>query len=480
MKKRIVCILLCMAIFNVSLVTTGCSGAVAAAETATEPVYEELKVSMERPCVDSISNYSEFIGTVDTSDTVNVIPLVSGEITEKYFEVGDYVNEGDLLFTIDDTQVKQGIATAKAAYQSTKSTTNSVLGTTLDKATISATSAYKNAEIGLDTAQYSLDDLKSKIGDLDGKISDLEGTRDTLNDRIQDITCQLNMASMIPAMAAVAKDLQGELAAAQAEMAQIGASIESLKSSRESLQSNVHLYENQVKTAQVGMDIAAVSLAETVTKGIDESVDTVNSSLNQAQVAINNASESLKYYSVKSPVSGRIDAINIEKYGMAQAGNPSYVITTDETKKAVFYVSEANINKISVGQPLTAEYSGVEYTGVVSDIEDSVDSQTGLFKIEASFNGDTASLYKGASTKIRILSDNAESVLTLPLDAIYYENEKAFVYIEQNGIAKKTFVETGLYDSEKIQIISGVDQDTNVITTWSARLKDGEKVNGVN
>ena len=103
-----------------------------------------------------------------------------------------------------------------------------------------------------------------------------------------------------------------------------------------------------------------------------------------------------------------------------------------------------------------------------------------MFKVEAAFTGDTGNLYKGVSAKVSLLSDNAESVLTLPLDAIYYESERAFVYVEQDGIAKKTFVETGIYDDEKIQIISGVDQDTNVITTWSARLKDGERVNGVN
>ena len=68
----------------------------------------------------------------------------------------------------------------------------------------------------------------------------------------------------------------------------------------------------------------------------------------------------------------------------------------------------------------------------------------------------------------------------MPLDAIYYEDNQPYVFVNNNGIANKMYVTTGIYDSEKIQIIDGVDQDTEVITTWSARLKDGEKVNGVN
>ncbi len=473
MKKRVACILLGLSLSAMSLSMVGCNSE----DEITAVEYEDLNVSEERPAVDTIVNYSDFMGTIQVADTVSVVPLVSGEVTETYFEVGDYVNVGDLLFSIDDTQARQGVASAKAAYASTKSSTDRAIGSTLDSQTISATSAYKNAEIGLDTAQYNLNDLCSKIGDTKEAISDIDRQTDEINNQLANIeeACKASSGNVVKLaeLTAQAQQLNSQIASLQASKA-------SLESSRDQLESTVHIYENQVKQAQVGMDIATVSLAETVTKGLNEAVDTVNTTLNQAQVAVDNASSSLKYYSVKSPVAGKIEAINVDKYNMAQAGAPSYVITTDDTKKVVFYVSEANISSLTPGQMITAEYGGTNYEGAISDVETTVDPNTGLFKVEATFTGNTDALYTGSSVKISLESSRADAVLTIPLDAVYYESEQAYVYVDDNGIAKKTNIVTGIYDDEKIQILSGLNQNSNVITTWSARLKDGEKVNGVN
>ena len=49
-----------------------------------------------------------------------MIPKVSGEVTEKNFEVGDHVNEGDLLFTIDDTTAQIAVKQAQAQLTSAK------------------------------------------------------------------------------------------------------------------------------------------------------------------------------------------------------------------------------------------------------------------------------------------------------------------------------------------------------------------------
>lgn len=474
MKKKYLCLLLCTMLSGTSLLFAACG------EETAEVAYEELKVSMERPCMDSVSNSSEFMGTISTSDTVSVVPLVSGEITEKYFEEGDYVNEGDLLFTIDDTQAQQGIASAKAAYASAESGVKRSLGSGLDSQAINVTTSYKNAEISLDTAQYSLDELCSSIGDANSKISDLKDNRDSINNNINELSEKLKQVSQDPTMEAIANELKTQIAALQSQLASLEGSIASLESTRDSLESQVHVYQNTVKQAQVGMDMATLGVQETVTKVLDETLDTASTTLNQAQVAVNNASESLKYYSVQSPVSGTIDKINVEKFGMAQAGAPSYVITTDDTKKVTFYISEANINKVSVGMPFSAEYAGKEYTGTISEVGDSVDPQAGLFKVEATFAGNDCDIYAGSSVKVTIETTKVDNVLTLPLDAIYYESDKPYVYVNLNGVAKKTYVETGIYDDEKIEIKSGLDQNTEVITTWSSRLKDGEKVNGVN
>lgn len=126
------------------------------------------------------------------------------------------------------------------------------------------------------------------------------------------------------------------------------------------------------------------------------------------------------------------------------------------------------------------EYAGSVYTGKITEIEDSIDANTGMFLIEASVDGGENALFAGSSVKVLLETATAENAITVPLDAIYYEDEQAYVYVDIDGIATKQYVETGIYNEERIVITSGLTGTEKVITSWSARLKDGEKVNGAN
>ena len=449
------------------------------AEEAEEVVFKELNVKTEKPYVGTIVNYSDFMGTVSINDTVNIIPKVSGEITETFFEEGDFVNEGDIMLTIDDTQARQGLATAQAAYQSTKSSVDRMLGSTLDSQTIQTTNAYKSSLIGLDTAQYSLAELCDNIGDLGRSIDDINSALGDLNGRMSSLQQQYVEAQNAGNIAAM-EEISTQMTAVNQAIAAQESAKSSLQAQKNQLEGNVHVTENQVKSAQLGVDMATLNEQELVTKVLSETLSTASTTLNQAQVAVNNASEALEYYKVKSPVSGIVEIKNADQYGMAQAGSPTYVIKTDETMKVIFFISESNINKIAVGDVISAEYSDKTYTAKISDVSNSVDQQTGLFMVEATFAGSQEGLHSGSSVKLHVETEHKDNTMTVPIDAVYYEGDQSYVFIDDAGYARKCYIQTGLYDQERIEVTEGLSADIDVITSWSSRLKDGEKVNGIN
>ena len=63
--------------------------------------------------------------------------------------------------------------------------------------------------------------------------------------------------------------------------------------------------------------------------------------------------------------------------------------------------------------------------------------------------------------------------MTLPVDTIYYEGGNSYVYTYEDGTIHKVPVEVGIYDSEKAEILSGIDGSTMVLTTWNSELYDG-------
>ena len=78
--------------------------------------------------------------------------------------------------------------------------------------------------------------------------------------------------------------------------------------------------------------------------------------------------------------------------------------------------------------------------------------------------------------KLTVVQDQAKDALTIPVDAVSYSASVAYVYCYENGTARRVDVETGIYDEERMEILSGLTADSQVITTWSNELVDGAQV----
>ncbi|MCD7908970.1 MAG: efflux RND transporter periplasmic adaptor subunit, partial [Clostridium sp.] len=64
----------------------------------------------------------------------------------------------------------------------------------------------------------------------------------------------------------------------------------------------------------------------------------------------------------------------------------------------------------------------------------------------------------------------------VPVDAVNYAGGEPFVYCYEDGSAIKTMIEGGIYDSERMEVKSGLRPDSRVITSWSNELVDGAQV----
>ncbi len=91
------------------------------AESLKPPVSaEKVPVNVVTTVVqrDSIYATSPLTGRIDPVESAAVVPLVAGEVTSVTVSLGDYVNKGDLLFTLDKTQMSTTYNSAKLAYDS--------------------------------------------------------------------------------------------------------------------------------------------------------------------------------------------------------------------------------------------------------------------------------------------------------------------------------------------------------------------------
>lgn len=218
------------------------------------------------------------------------------------------------------------------------------------------------------------------------------------------------------------------------------------------------------KTAALGVDSAAAS------------VNAAQVGMEGAQVAIDSAEYQLDMYTLTAPISGVIEAVNVEAHDFASQGNPAFVISNKETMMITFYVSEGIRNTLSVGQKVQADRNGKLYDAAITEIGSMIDQTTGLFAVKACVNAPDESLLTGCSVKVIAETYSQDNALLIPYDAVYYDDSQPYVYVAVNNIVERRDIETGIFDENTMTVLSGLAAEDQLIISWSANLRDGAEI----
>lgn len=391
---------------------------------------------------------NQFMGTVSPEESVYVIPLAQGTVTETFFDVGDEVQAGDVLFKIDDSGAKLQLQQARLTYTNAQQQADSALTTQQQSANLQLDANIKTAEAQYMAAQVAWKNTKDSLDDLEKQV---DKARKTYND---------------------AK----KAGADEATLAELKKVLKSLESSYSQLEIQYNQVEAQYEAATVGFESAKEARDLTQGAALNDTKEQLNTSLQLAKVAVDSAELALSYYSVTTPISGKVISKNVTVNGMATASSPAYIIAGENTMLVTFQVSESIMNTLEKGQKITVERNGAEFDGVITEVGNAVNAQTGLFQIKAAVQADGQELPSGVSVKITSDTYTADNEIIIPYDAVYYETDGSYVYVVRDGLAVKTYVTTGIFDESSIEIVDGISEGDLVITTWSPRLIDGVEV----
>ena len=234
---------------------------------------------------------------------------------------------------------------------------------------------------------------------------------------------------------------------------------------------------DQVDSAKNSMESAAISLSEAQSnlsrmqllystgdlsdQEYEQYSNAVKSAKLQYESAKMNYEKQVEYSTVKAAIGGKVEDCGIEVYDRITQSQELCVISGEGENRISFYVTQRMMKNLSVGDQMDIQKNGVTYEAYISEISSMVD---------------TGEIAAGSTVKLSLVTEHVENSMLVPIDAIYYSNGNAYVYLYQDGTAAKAEVEVGLEDSEHAQIVSGLSGDELVISTWSSNLYEGAKI----
>ena len=221
--------------------------------------------------------------------------------------------------------------------------------------------------------------------------------------------------------------------------------------------------------------------------------------LAQAEAQLDQVMDNLSKTKIISPIDGVVTSLDIKvgETAIASSTNiPGSSLMTIANPASIYtevLVDEADIANIELGQ--RAEIVAIAYpdqpmTGVVRFIANTAKiahGRTGLsfvVKIDITDPGAVV-LRPGMSCRAEIFTHQEQRVSAVPIQAVVFEEDRAelrsehFIFINDNGIARKTKVEVGLSDDEYQELVSQVDSDIEIVVGPNRELRnliDGDRL----
>lgn len=474
---------------------------------------EKVNVEVQTPQSGEVTLDTDYIGSVSPEQQVYVVPLVSGTVTQVNYSVGDTVKEGDVLFKIDDEAAQLQMDNAKATYSQAQAGVNVATGG-------SRHLQNYQTEQGIDTMEDNLDKVRDSIKDMESQISELGDKETQLSQAVTGAKAQADAATQALAQEQVkldnlnaelkaiqnpgkdendvdipvdtaaeaakkveiqAQELEvaraklaattadGKLSDAQSGLSQVQSGKSQLESALESTKSQKETLKDNLKTTEKTYEI-------TKNEVYPQTDATYSAQLAQANVGLESARYQLDMYIVKAPISGQIESISVEKDSMASAGSPAYVISNKDSMTVTFNVAEKAKDELQVGDAIEVERNGETFAGTITEVGTMAGPQTRLFQVKASVIGSGDKLPSGVSVKVHATTQREESSLVIPYDAIYFSAGSAYVYCVEDGKLVKTPITVGLMNDNKAVVADGLNGESQVVTTWSSKLRDGAEV----
>jgi HlyD family secretion protein len=221
--------------------------------------------------------------------------------------------------------------------------------------------------------------------------------------------------------------------------------------------------------------------------------------LAQARAQLDQVNDNLSKTKIVSPIDGLITSLDIKvgETAIASATNiPGSSLMTIANPASIYtevLVDEADVANIEIGQ--RAEIVAIAYPdqpmqGVVRYIANTAKVAPGrqglsfTVKIDIIDAGDVV-LRPGMSCRAEIFTRQDQEVVAVPIQAVIFEEDRSelrseyFVFVNDNGIARKTKIEVGISDDEYQELMSDIDDNIQIVVGPDEELRhllEGDRI----
>jgi RND family efflux transporter MFP subunit len=206
----------------------------------------------------------------------------------------------------------------------------------------------------------------------------------------------------------------------------------------------------------------------------------IEAALATAEAGLQQIKDQLAKCTVTAPLDGLVGDVNAAAGAYSSPGVPLMVVSDSSRLKTEILVSGSEISYLHVGDPVAVKVAAVRaepYAGSVTAVAPVANAQSQSFTVEVTMDNADSLVLSGMFAEVSADTIGREGVLGLPTDAVLINGGQSVVYvIDAESRAHQLEVETGIYNHDYIEIISGLTVGQKVIVSGNTLVSEGVKV----
>ncbi|HCA57592.1 MAG TPA: hypothetical protein DEP46_06340 [Blastocatellia bacterium] len=425
----------------IGLTTSGCgssSDAAAANNGNAQP--ESVEVTTAKAVIQPIPSYIEATGNLTSDANSDVASTIAGKVVQVNFDLGSYVNQGDVLIRLDarDAQIRLDQARSQLEQQQR---------------------AVQQAEANVEQAIANLRQTQARLGVSDGETFQIKDFS-----QVKSVTANLQLA-------------ETELRRAERllETGDISrATYDQRKAQRDAL-----LGQLDEARSNAAVAIRAINTAQSAVEAARAAANSARAAVGSAKAQVRQAEKAVADNTVLAPISGFISEKPIEVGEYISPNVPNSKIATimrTSTLRLRIDIPEQNVGRVATGQGVslqTSAYPDRSFAGRIVRISPGLNQQARTLTVEAEVQNVDGLLKPGQFATVRITQATPEPAVMIPAAAVRADGDINRVYVIRDGAAREQIVQLGLLEGNMIQIKSGVVEGETVATSNLNLLTDG-------
>jgi RND family efflux transporter MFP subunit len=258
----------------------------------------------------------------------------------------------------------------------------------------------------------------------------------------------------------------------------------------DSLELQAQIRQTQVNLAQQKshMDLAKRSFEE----GLGPEVEYTNAKFayESTMAMLDLQKVQLGHQTIRAPISGIVTQRTLQPGMLVSTGMPTFSIVDPDSYILPINLPEKELARISIGQVARVSIDsrqGDVFDARVQRINPAVDPQSGTVVVTLEFDAETrAVLRESAFARIRLVMETHADALVVPKDTLVEENSRKYLMVVEEQadgagadprlIARRVEVQTGLEDADHVEIVSGIDDQSQIVTLGQHTLKPDSAV----